>query len=326
MTERPSVHVLALGGTIAMTSLEGGGATPSLTGPQLVAAVPELTATAEVSAENFRQVPGASLHLPDIVALRDHLVGRAEDGFVITQGTDTLEETSFALDLLYGEDAPVVFTGAMRNPSLAGADGAANLLNAVRVAGSPAARGQGALLTLDDRIHTARFVQKQHASAPSAFSSPSVGPIGWIAEDRVRIPFAIRQRVHIDGVGAGTLPRIALVRIGLDDDGGLLASVPDRYAGVVIDAMGAGHVPEWLAEVVGDLASSMPTVLASRTGAGESFTSTYGFDGSERDLLDRGVIGAGALDGLKARVLLTLALAAGWTRAQVEDAVRALTG
>lgn len=326
MNMRKPVHVVALGGTIAMTSSDAGGATPSLTGRALVDAVPGLADVANVSAENFRQLPGASLRLTDIVALREHLAVRGERGFVITQGTDTLEETAFAFDLLYADDHPVVFTGAMRPPSTPGADGGANLLNAVRTATADAAQGQGVLVTMDDRIHTAHFVRKQHSSAPSAFGSASVGPVGWVAEDRVRLPLSVRHRVHIDVRDTDDLPLVALVRPGLGDDGRILAALADSCNGVIIDAMGVGHLPAWWAEPVAELAASVPVVVASRTGAGESFRSTYGFDGSERDLLERGVIGAGALDGLKARVLLTLALADGWSRDDIDAAIQVISG
>lgn len=310
---QPRIRVIALGGTIAMTPDAAGGAVPTLTAADLVAAVPGLADVGEVTADTFRAVPGAHLRLADLVALAGEIdratgdAGGAVDGVVVTQGTDTLEETAFALDLLCASDAPIVVTGAMRTPAQPGADGPANLLASCRTAASPRARGCGVLVVLDDTIHAARFVGKRHTSRPSAFASEPAGPVGWVAEDRVRLPLRPRARVHLDVPADATLPRVALVTAALGDDLDHL-DVLD-VDGVVVEAFGAGHLPAAVVDRVSALAERVPVVLASRTGAGETYRHTYGFDGSERDLLARGLVPAGALDGPKARLLLALTLA-----------------
>lgn len=325
--ELATIRVVALGGTIAMTGDDSEGVRPTLTGDALVEAVPTIAQVASIEAETFRQVPGAHLRLEDVVELAAHLSEIEADGFVITQGTDTLEETAFALDLLWVDATPVVVTGAMRNPSQPGADGGANLLNAVRIAASPRARDLGVVVTLDDQIHAARFVRKGHASKPSAFVSASAGPVGWVAEDRVRLPLEPRSRVTVPRPHVQPLPRVGLLRVGIGDDGALIEQVAAaQLDGVVIEGMGVGHLPSWLVDPVTDLARQVPVMLASRTGSGESFESTYGFAGSERDLLERGLVGAGPLDGLKARILLTFVLAAGWSTARLVSTVRELGG
>lgn len=321
----PSVHVLALGGTIAMTGDPTTGVRPSLSADALLEAVPGLESAARIGAESFRSLPGAHLGLPDVVALA-HAVGeRSEDGFVVTQGTDTIEETAFAFDLLHAGDAPVVFTGAMRNPTMPGADGPANLANAVRVAASHDARGQGVLVTFDDTVHAARFLRKSHSTKPSAFTSASAGPVGWIAEDRVRLPLGVRRRVHVGVPPDRSLPRVALVTAALGEDAAVVRAAA-QADGLVVEAMGVGHVPAPLLDALTATAQRIPVLFATRTGAGETHRSTYGFDGSERDLLSRGLLGAGALDGLKSRILLILALAAGWSSAEVGEAVETLSG
>ena len=127
----PRISVLSLGGTIAATGNGGSRVVPALTGKDLVSAVPQLADVAEVTASSFRQVPGAHLGLEDLTELVEeieHLIEEGADGIIVTQGTDTIEETAFVLDLLVNAEVPVVVTGAMRNPSLPGADGPANLL------------------------------------------------------------------------------------------------------------------------------------------------------------------------------------------------------
>lgn len=125
------------------------------------------------------------------------LFEEGSDGIVITQGTDTIEETAFVLDLLVDAETPIVVTGAMRNPSLPGADGPANLLASVQVASSFAARGLGTLVVFNDEVHAARFVRKTHTQNPATFRSSPVGPIGWISEGTPRIPTRLPKSPRI---------------------------------------------------------------------------------------------------------------------------------
>jgi L-asparaginase len=107
----------------------------------------------------------------------------------------------------------------------------------------------------------------------------------------------------------------------LGDDGRLLSAIEEQgYAGLVIEALGGGHVPSVMVESLEDLAGKMPVVLASRTRSGEVLRRTYGFPGSETDLLERGLINAGPLDGPKARLLLTLLLGSGATKDEISRA------
>ena len=316
---RPRVLVCSLGGTIAMTDRGDGGVVPTESAQSLVDAVPGLDTVADIEAMSFRQIPGAHLTLDDIVELGRVLGGRSKDvdGIVITQGTDTLEETSFALDLLWDADTPLVVTGAMRNPTLPGTDGPANLLAAVTVAGAGSARGAGCLVVLGDEVHAARFVQKRHTTRPSAFESPGAGAVGVVSEGDVHI-WAAPQRVRLPAPAASPVPAVALVRMSLGDDGRLLDEIGRLgYAGLVVEAFGGGHVPPAVARRLGDLATSLPVVLASRTGAGPVLHATYGFPGSELDLLGRGLLPAGTLDGLRARIVLSFGLAAGVSGAEL---------
>lgn len=326
---RPRITVFSTGGTIASVRGDGGAAQPSLTAEDLLRAVPELGAVGEMEAVRFRQVASSELTLADIVALTTE-IGRAvsagASAAIVTQGTDTLEETAFAVDLLWDGEAPVVLTGAMRNATLPGADGPANLLASARVAASPSARGLGALVVFNDEVHLPIFVRKTHTTNPGTFRSTVAGPIGWIVENEVRIALRPAWRHHI-AIGAQPEPiaLVAVVKIVLGDDGRLLEVIPDLgFRGLVIEATGGGHVPSAVAEPLGRLARAMPVVLTSRTGAGELLRSTYGFPGSETDLLRRGLIHGGMLDGPKARILLSLLLTGGAGREVIEEAFKAV--
>ena len=142
---------------------------------------------AELDVHDFRQIPSSSLAISDVIALAAAIrqqVAAGAAGVIVTQGTDTMEETAFLLDLLWDGDAPVVMTGAMRNPALAGPDGPANVLAAAHVAASPAARGRGCLVVFADEIHAARYVRKSHSTSVAAFTSPWPDRSAWSPRTR----------------------------------------------------------------------------------------------------------------------------------------------
>jgi L-asparaginase len=324
----PQVTVFSLGGTIASTNTGGGGAaggvTPRLGARELVEAVPQLQEVAELETVAFRQTASSDLTLQDLIALAAEITKRFDAGVagvVVTQGTDTIEETSFALDLLVRGPRPVVVTGAMRNPTLAGPDGPANLLAAVQVAATPAAVGLGTLVVLNDEIHAARFVRKTHTSSPATFRSLTAGPLGWIAEGHPRIALRVPALKGVPSGVSEEVPAVALLKCALGDDCRFVTQVEKLgYAGLVLEGSGGGHVPAQAVPMLEDLATRLPVVLASRTGGGEMLQETYGFPGSERDLLSRGLIPAGFLDGLKARILVSLLLTSGTDLAGVRRA------
>lgn len=308
------ILLVSTGGTITMTSATGAGIAPTLSAEDLVRAVPELAMQAELEVHTFSMKPGASLTLEDLIEiaeLLDKKLASGFDGAVVVQGTDTIEETAFVLDLLVRSARPVVVTGAMRGAAAAGADGPANLLAAVTVAAAPDAASLGALVVLNDEVHAARYVQKTHTASTAAFASPGFAALGRVLEGRfVRYATLLRTPVLERPVKAEAA--VALVKIALGDDGRMLAALPGlAYRGAVIEAMGAGHLPARLADKISELANVMPVVLATRVAAGPVFTHTYGFPGSEMDLLARGAIAGGSISSVKAVHLLRLLLALG---------------
>ena len=229
----PRVAVFSTGGTIASKRSADGAASPNLTADDLVAAVPQLADVASIDAVSFRQDASSELTVSDVIALAGRIgraVGDGAIGTVITQGTNTIEETSFVLDLLWNRAEPIVVTGAMRHPGLPGADGPANLLASALVAVSPLARDLGCLVVFNDEVHLPLFVRKTHTSSPATFRSPLTGPIGWIAENRLRIALrpVMRHHIAISDVPA-VVPPVGLVKATLGDDGRVLKpSAPAR--------------------------------------------------------------------------------------------------
>ena len=178
----------------------------------------------------------------------------------------------------------------MRNPTLPGADGPANLTAAVQVAASGAARGRGALVVFSDEIHAARLVRKTHSTSTATFVSPDAGPVGQVVEGVPRFLAEVRRRRP----GHRVLAETSLAR---DQDRALHRDAGRRWHaarpggethhGLVVAGFGVGHVPAALAPLLGELAAVMPVVLTSRAGAGPVLAATYGAAGSERDLRAR---------------------------------------
>jgi L-asparaginase/Glu-tRNA(Gln) amidotransferase subunit D len=319
-----TVALFTLGGTIAMAGAGARGVVNRLTGADLTAAVPGL-ADVPLDVRDVEAVPSAALayrQILDLVDAAGAAVAGGATGVVVTQGTDTLEETAFLADLVWPHPEPLVFTGAMRNPTLAGPDGPANLLAAARVAAAPAARDLGVLVAFNDEIHAARFARKTHSTSTATFASPNAGPLGHVIEGGVRLLTRPPRHAPLPPVDRDRLAaaRVALHTVTLDDDPALLDALTPGLDGLVVAGFGVGHVPPDLAPALGALASRMPVVLASRTGAGSVLRNTYGAVGSETDLRRRGLVSGGLLDPYKAKVLLRLLLAGGADRAAVAEA------
>jgi L-asparaginase len=327
----PVVAVVAAGGTISSVRQDGGAstATPMLGADALIEQVPQLATLAELRPITYNALPSPHLTLADVselYRLATQAVTDGARGVVITIGTDTLEEVAFALDLLWHEAAPVVVTGAMRNASLPGADGPANVFASVCVAACSDAAGSGVVVVFNDEIHAASLAQKLHTTSVGTFASPTLGPVGLVSEGVVHFMWRRSGRrpiVDSNKVLEHELRKVALIHMAIGEDEGLLRAVADGgYDGLVLAGFGGGHVSKAIAEgrVLDELTSRIPVVLASRTRSGWLLERTYGgFPGSETDLLRRGLISAGMLDPFKARVLLTLLLTAGRGRAEIEE-------
>jgi L-asparaginase len=310
-----------------MTGDPGGGVVARLTGADLLAALGTLPV--EVRIHDPLAMPGGSLTFADVLDAVDDASRAAEAGavgVVLTQGTDTIEETAFLIDSIWQHDVPFVVTGAMRNPTMPGADGPANLLAALQIASSPDARVRGVLVAFLDEIHAARHVRKSHSTSPATFVSADLGPIGHVVEGTPHFLANLPPRAPITGWTRERLAetKIALYTTTLDDDGLLLAGPDHSHQGLVLAGFGVGHVPASLVEVLTEINDVMPVVLTSRTGGGPVLADTYGSPGSERDLLSRGIISGGFVHPYKARVLLRLLVAAGATRDAIAAAFGAL--
>lgn len=269
----------------------------------------------EVEIAPLRSVGSQNLTLADILTLGNDIAARACQGarrFVVVQGTDTMEEAAFLLSLMLPTDAVLVLTGAMRTADAAGAEGPGNLADALLAARALDGRLPGAFVCMGGELHAARFVRKVDAGRIGAFASPGFGPVGTVVTGRVRVyQKPLPTPGNYTWPAGRVVPRVALLSLGLDADPLQVTSLADSaWDGLVVEAMGSGHVPQPLAAPLIVIAATRPVLLVSRCGAGDTDgQGTYQGEGTAAHLLAHGLIDGGWLDGRKARLLLTLLLA-----------------
>jgi L-asparaginase len=308
----PRIAIGSLGGTLSMQAgVPGQGITPTLDCAALLAGLPQLATLARIDSATLCLMPSPSLGFQALLEALAWAKAQVEQGaraVVLTQGTDTLEEAAYFLDLLWPCEAPLVLTGAMRAASHPGADGPANLLAAVQAALADSSRGRGVLVVINEQIHLARQVRKTASLAMAAFESPGTGPEGEMVEGSARYQHAPSPR-QVLPVPATMARRVALLEACLDADTALLQALPGLgYDGLVVAGFGAGHVSAAWAEALTVLAAQMPVIVATRTGSGSTARATYGFVGGEIDLQAKGMHMAGTLCPRKCRLLLWLLL------------------
>jgi L-asparaginase len=297
-----------------------GGNVPTLDGAAILARTPGLDAFAEVVPIDRGMTPASHFTFDDVLAIgstvQTALDDPSIDGAVVVQGTDTIEETSFAWDLVLRSPKPVVVTGAMRASHEDAYDGPANLRDAIAAAASPVLLGSGVLVSLAGTLEPADDVTKMHTTTFTTFGSPNAGSLGRVDDGVVTLSRARGPRRAIDG--ARGRARVHLVTAGIGSDGSLLdAAVAAGVDGFVVAATGAGNTaPGLLAAAKRAMAGGVTVVLASRCPAG-AVSTAYAFPGGGGTWVRAGAIPSGTLCAIKARVALALALGAGLSRDEI---------
>lgn len=306
------VTILSLGGTILS---RGGSADPV---PLARLHRPGMEAVTFVQ---VAQLGSNALGFEDILALAADIIARHREdptqAFVVVQGTDTLEETSFLLDLLLPRVIPVVATGAMRTADAPGADGPANLADAIVAVRAIAARADGVpggvLICMASELHSAALVRKTDASRPGAFTSPGYGPLGYVSEGHCRLLLRTAAWPGPYVLSSPDRPLVGLLVLAFDTTRAEVeALLTAPLDGLVVAGLGAGTTPPALDPLFAKEAQRIPVVMATRSGQGEVAAGIYVGAGTTHNLLTQGVIAGGFLDPRKARILLTILLWAGY--------------
>ncbi|HHB2677387.1 TPA: asparaginase [Staphylococcus aureus] len=277
---------------------------------------------AQIDELNPFNVPSPHMTIQHVKQLKDIILeavtNKYYDGFVITHGTDTLEETAFLLDLILGIEQPVVITGAMRSSNEIGSDGLYNYISAIRVASDEKARHKGVMVVFNDEIHTARNVAKTHTSNTNTFQSPNHGPLGVLTKDRVQFHHMPYRQQALENVNDKLNVPLVKAYMGMPGD---IFSFYSREGidGMVIEALGQGNIPPSALEGIQQLVSlNIPIVLVSRSFNG-IVSPTYAYDGGGYQLAQQGFIFSNGLNGPKARLKLLVALSNNLDKAEIKS-------
>jgi L-asparaginase len=316
MPTLPRIAVIGTGGTISslgadsLDVLDYPDFGKKLTGEELVERFPETRLVAAPVPVTFRQVGSTAIGPADWLELREliHRTAAADPslaGFVIPHGTATLEETAFFLNLTLAIDRPVVLVGAQRPASALGTDAGMNLVNALRVAGAPEARGMGVLVVLNDEIHPARDVVKTSTYRVQTFRSLDYGALGHVDGDGSHF-FRAPLKAHMPdtpfaGQSIAALPRVDIIYAYAGADGDLVdAAVAAGARGLVSAGFAPGMPsPAQHAALLKAAKSGIVVVQASRA---------TGRIAPRRRLRDNGIVAAEDLTPQKSRILLALML------------------
>jgi L-asparaginase len=322
---KPRVEIIATGGTIAgaqTSKAEYGYTAGSFNVNDLINAVPQMRDLASITGQQVVNI--GSQDMNDAVWLKlakrinDRLASGKVDGIVVTHGTDTMEETSYFIDLVTPNDKPIVFTGSMRPATAIGADGPANLYNAVAVAANPDAAGRGVLVVLNDSVHLARNVTKTNTTNVETFRSLNRGPVGlantgkleWfdkhhegeVGAARTAAARTTAAPFSVDKLDA--LPRVDILYAHANMSTDLIdAAIKGGAKGLVIAGVGDGNMTRQAIDRLAQAAKDGVVVVRSTR-----LPSGVVLRNNEINDDKLGFVASGELPPAKARVLLQLAL------------------
>ena len=316
------VAMVFTGGTIStLPNAAAGGYTPVLRGADILARSPGVARVAEVEPIDWGLVPASHLTFPkmmDIARVVDEALARDDiAGAVVVQGTDTIEETSLAYELLVRSDKPVIVTGAMRDGSSPDFDGPQNLADAAVCALSPELRGAGVQVVLDSRLVAARDVVKSHSTAMDTFQPRDGAATGHVVDGRLVLDGTPARRVRLPRVPDHAVEDVHLVTAVAGIDGTILRALrPLKPSGVVVAATGTGNTGADLLEAATELMADGCVVVETTRAPHGTIQAWYAFPGGGAMWQRAGALPS-AYDGPKSRVILALGLAAGLDSAAI---------
>ncbi|MDP4083903.1 MAG: asparaginase [Bacillota bacterium] len=309
------VILLTTGGTIASRPNKESGklVAGALTGEEL-ASMCNLPEDIEVVVDSVLQKASIHITFEDLVILKEKIDMYFKDsnvsGIVVTHGTDTLEETSYFLDLTIKDNRPVVVTGSQRSPEDMGSDVYINLRHAIYSACSKDLYGAGTVVVFNERIFAARYVKKEHASNIQGFNAFGFGYLGIIDNDEVHVFQKPIKREYFEI--KFPIPKVEIIKCYIGADGKFIKAAREcSVKGIVLEGVGRGQVaPDMMEEIEMAVKEGIKLVITTSAEEGAVYT-TYDYKGSAFDLYNKGVILGSDNDSKKARIKLAVSLASG---------------
>ncbi len=320
---QPRVVIYTTGGTIQCSKdAISGKVTPAMTGVQMLERLTALRERFEIEVKEIFNMPGSDLTLEDGLTLARSLRETEErediDGIVVLQGTDTMDEIPYFINVTVPCRKPVVFTGSMKSSHDLYSDALGNVCGAATVASDPQSAGRGVLVYFNETIFSADDVNKYHSSRIDAFRSP-LGPLGSIVEDRVRYYRSSRQGAVYPAERVDIKVPIMKCYAGVSREiFDYLVAAGSRA--IVIEGYGTGNIPYYLSDPVREaVGSGVIVVVTTRCVDGESYA-CYNYVGGGAQMEEFGVILSGELNAIKSRILLIVMLASGRTVEEIREA------
>jgi len=307
------ITLITTGGTIASKEINKGLLDSGAISGMELASLCDLPEGYELKIVDIMQLP--SMHIDydamNVIrkAIENELKDETVDGIVVTHGTDSLEETAYFLDITINDYRPIVVTGSQRSPAEVGTDVFSNLKNSIYAASSELLHNVGVVVVFNERIYSAKYVKKVHASNLQGFESYGYGYLGIIDNDVVSIYQKPIRKEHYKLVK--DIPRVDIVKCHTGSDGVFInASIAAGAKGIVLEGVGRGQVTPMMLDAI-QYALDQNVVLVMTTSAEEGKVyPSYGYKGSAHDLKMRGVILGEDYDSKKARIRLSVLLAA----------------
>ena len=338
----PTIKVLGTGGTIASkgsSSHQTAGYKVDLTIEDLINSIPDLSTTCNLEYEQVMNVDSKEIGTDDLLQLHKKIQEDLSkyDGFVITHGTDTMEETAFFLQLTVHTFKPIIMCGSMRPSTAISSDGPMNLFQAISIAANKASRGRGVLVALNDRIGSGFHITKSNANSLDTFKSSNHGDIGHFVNNEIHYYFPPEKPLGItyfDISGTTSFPEVPIIYAhqGLNNKLTELAVTELGAKGLVFATMGAGSLSSKTFDFVGNLVHNrnIPVVYSKRSQDGmvpkASLPKTFYSTTTGEDIPFETNVASGYINPQKSRILLQLCLNQGMNTSQIKTCFKGVYG
>lgn len=309
---KKKVALITTGGTIASKEISKGLLNSGAMSGEELAELCQLPENIEVKVIDVMQKPSMHIDFDLMLKIRGEILTELNDptvcGIVVTHGTDSMEETAYFLDLTINDPRPIVVTGSQRAPQDIGTDVYSNLRNSVYVAVNEELKNVGVVVVFNERIYSAKYVKKVHASNIQGFESFGYGYLGIIDNNIVSI---YQKPIFKDNYVIKTqIPRVDIIKCYTGADGVFIeAAVGAGAKGIVLEGVGRGQVSPYMMDAIKKAIAAGVTIIVTTSAEEGKVYPSYGYLGSAYDLKQHGVLLGEDYDSKKARIKLAVLLA-----------------